>query len=328
MGIALISLCLKEPDNDKHPGLTASWQAGQTDLSENISKDGAQATMDASGQTSTSPELVPEAASPYLILGDKSLSLGESVDSLLDKFGQPGRIAATEYDFAFYVYNNDYSNMVFVAVSNGLVEGFYTDSLKFNFMGIAAGSDLKEVNRVLESSFSPSDIISYETDGYQAQLLFDRLESGLVTGIYVLSKQVKEDGYDDEVMRNVELLNYDLVNSLRVRNGLPALAWSSTAAKAARYHSIDMAKNHYFDHISPNRSLPGDRLLEEGILAQRVGENIIAGYGSAILSNHGWFNSPGHRKNLLNPDYVCLGVGFTYDQGSPYKTYMTQLFYK
>lgn len=331
MGAVLVSLSLKEPNSGQYIGFPASRE-----VSSQANSSGIQAPVEAlpvSGSsilesTAPSPSDLPEADASYLVVGDRLLSLGESVDSLIEKLGMPGRIADTEYDFDFYVYNRDYRNLIFVAVKDGLIEGFYTDSLSFNFMGIASGSSLKDINRVLNSNHTLADLITYETEDFSAMILMDHADTGLVTGIYVLSKNVAEDGYDDSVMKNAEMLNYDLVNSLRIRNGLPAFAWSSTAAKASRKHSTDMAEKDYFDHIALDGSLPGDRLREEGISVQRVGENIIAGYGSAILSNHAWFNSPGHRKNLLNPEYICLGVGFIYDEDSTYQTYMTQNFYK
>lgn len=330
LGVAFVSLSLKEPDSAQYVSFPALSEVNSQAESDIQSPEDALLISGSSNleSSATPPSDYPEADAPYLILGDKLLSLGEGVDSLIRKLGIPGRIADTEYDFDFYVYNRDYRNLIFVAVKNDLIEGFYTDSLLFNFKGIASGSSLKEVNRVLNSNHTPADIISYETEGYNVMILMDHADTGLVTGIYVLSKNVTEDGYDDSVMKNAELLNYDLANSLRIRNGLPAFAWSSTAAIASRKHSTEMAEKDYFDHISLDGKLPGDRLREEGISVQRVGENIIAGYGSAILSNHAWFNSPGHRKNLLNPDYICLGVGFVYDEDSTYKTYMTQNFYK
>ena len=65
-----------------------------------------------------------------------------------------------------------------------------------------------------------------------------------------------------------------------------------------------------------------------GITFQYLGENIIAGYGTAIISTHAWFNSPDHRENILNKNFRNLGVGFTYIKDSDYKTYITQLFYR
>ena len=327
MGALLISLSLKEPDSGQYKSFpSVNISNGQADAAEN--PDTSAPSIDFSDTTSSASSTENSLPAASLVLGNKTLTLGESEESLIRKLGTPGRIACTEYDFDFYVYNRDYCNLVFIAVKEGFIEGFYTDSLSFDFRGITPESDLEDINRILNRSFTMSEILSFEAEDFKAKLLMDRWDTGRVTGIYVLSNNVTEDGYDDSVIRDAEQLNYDLVNSLRKRNGLPLLAWSSTAAKASRKHSIDMAEKDYFDHIGPDGSLPGDRLREEGLSIQRVGENIIAGYGSAILSNHAWFNSPGHRKNLLNEDYICLGVGFTYREDSDYKTYMTQMLYK
>ena len=62
-----------------------------------------------------------------------SISLGEEEKSILHKLGKPNRIVSTEYDFNYYVYNNDYSKLLFVAIRDSEVVGFYTDSIDFNF---------------------------------------------------------------------------------------------------------------------------------------------------------------------------------------------------
>ena len=331
LSIVLVNWFIKTPDTNPYDSSPVSKNVKElAEANDNPSSTGA---LPATGSpihasSSSSFSEVSEAKGASLIIGDKLLSLGENVDSLIAKLGIPGRIADTEYNFEFYVYNRDYRYLLFVAVKDGLIEGFYTDSLLFNFMGISSGSNLQEISRVLGSTPAPKEIIPFETEEFKASILMDQADTGLVTGIYVLSSNVIETGYDESVMKDAELLSYDLANSLRIRNGLPAFSWSSTAAKASRKHSKDMAMKNYFDHVSLDGRLPGDRLQEEGVLAQRVGENIIAGYGSAILNNHAWFNSPGHRRNLLNPDFISLGVGFIYDDSSTYQTYMTQIFYR
>ncbi len=263
-----------------------------------------------------------------LFLKDIVLTLGESLDSLLAKLGTPRRIAPTEYDFEFYIYNENYSNLLFVAVKEKEIAGFYTDSLYFRFMGIKAGSDIEEVNLCLDSRYSLSEILTYDDNRFTASILMDKIGTGTVTGVYILSNEVVEGSINEDVMKSMALLTYDLTNSIRARNSLPLLSWSSSAAMAARKHSYDMAHRHYFDHVSYDGSLPADRLREAGVSFQKNGENIIAGYGTAILSSHAWFNSPGHRINLLNPDYISLGIGFVYLKDSDYGTYMTQDFYR
>lgn len=272
---------------------------------------------------------------PSLLHNDKTLnvlginiSLGESVDSILDKLGSPNRIAKTEMDYEYYVYNNNYSKLLFVAIGSNKVVGYYTDSIDFNYLDITSGCSLDQVNKSLQTSFYMDYVLTHTTDTYTLHIYIDEMCSQTVTGISVFAAAVKESGYTHETIRDIELLVYDLTNSIRKRNGIPILSWSSSAAKAARKHSVDMALNGYFDHYNLYNKNPGDRLKEEGIFYQSVSENIIAGYGTAIISSHAWFNSPDHRENILNKSYRNLGVGFTYQEDSIFKSYVTQNFYR
>ena len=257
-----------------------------------------------------------------------TLSLGESMDSLVKKLGIPNRIVDTEYDFDYYVYNNDYKELLFVAIAGNKIVGYYTDSTDFTFHGISSGSSLSVVNTALKQSFSLAEILTLTTDQYTLKVLIDKLDTQKVTGVYVLAPTVKQDDYTDAVMKNIELLVFDLTNSIRARNGLSVLSWSSSAAMSARGHSVDMAVNNYFNHTDLTGRSPGDRMNAEGISYSTYGENIIAGYGTAILSCHGWFNSTGHRSNMLNKKFRYLGVGFSYQPDSSYGTYITQNFYR
>lgn len=256
------------------------------------------------------------------------ISLGESTDSIVRKLGLPNRVLETEYDFNYYVYNNDYSNLLFVAVKNDKVEGYYTDSTDFSFKNITSGSTLNEINRSLQKSYSLEEVLLYNTKEYTAHILMDKIGTQKAVSVYVLSNNTAELGFSDVVVKNLALLVYDLTNSARVRNGFSVLSWSSSAAVSARKHSQDMAQNKFFDHINLYGQTPGDRIREEGITFYHVGENIIAGYGTAILSNHAWFNSQGHRDTMLSRKFRSLGVGFYYDQNSQYKTYFTQNYYR
>jgi uncharacterized protein YkwD len=38
----------------------------------------------------------------------------------------------------------------------------------------------------------------------------------------------------------------------------------------------------------------------------------------------GWMNSPGHKANILKPEFTHIGVGYL--TGGEYRTYWTQMF--
>lgn len=286
------------------------------------------AGQSASATATTAPTEAPRETRAALNVRDTTISLGDSESKIIDSLGNPSRIDETEYDFNYYVYDNDYSRLLYVAVRDGKVVGYYSDSLDFNYRGISSGSDLDTVSAALDGNFAMSDVITSASDGYTVSVLLDKLVTEKVTGIYVMDDSVKIDEYTDQVMKNIELMVYDLTNSIRARNQLPALSWSSSAALAARKHCFNMADNQFFSHTNPERQTAGDRINAEGIQYKVHAENIIAGYGTAILSTHAWYNSTAQRKNMLSKKLRYLGVGFAYVLGSPYKTYFTQDFYR
>jgi len=96
------------------------------------------------------------------------------------------------------------------------------------------------------------------------------------------------------------------MNAVRAANGAPPLRTGAALTRAARAHSVDMARRGYFDH--------GDfvqRLRRFGVRLPYVGENLASGSGglSAQTVVNMWMASPGHRQNLLDRGFQRIGVG-------------------
>ncbi len=279
-----------------------------------------------------SPTPVPEQSDKLteltLYVRDSSITPGESAQTVIDKFGVPGRIDRTEYGFDYYIYNNDYSRMALIAVQEDIVIGYYTDSSDLNYQGIHYGDSLEQVNQALKKQFQLSEVITYIKGTNTIHIFMDTLETKTVTGIYVLPSDVTPGKYSTEIIRGIESLLYDLTNAVRAHNKLGPLSWSSSASSAARKHSASMSAGNYLSHTDPERRSPGGRLIAEGIGYEKCGENIIAGYDDAILAIHHLYNSKTQRKNLLSKTYRYTGDGFSYHKDSQYKTYITQNFYR
>ena len=108
----------------------------------------------------------------------------------------------------------------------------------------------------------------------------------------------------------VECQVFELVNSERGDQGLPAYAWSEHLALAAERHAEDMVAQDYFDHESLDGRSFADRAREAGYDASPTGENIAAGQRSADQVMTSWMNSSGHRANILSDRSNEIGVGF------------------
>jgi hypothetical protein len=104
------------------------------------------------------------------------------------------------------------------------------------------------------------------------------------------------------------------------------LAWNSALAAAAARHSKDMAEADFFDHVGTDGTTVGDRALDAGYDYYIVGENIAAGYDSAMEVLVAWLNSPGHCANIMHPLYEEYGSAVEENPASYYQIYWTQVF--
>jgi uncharacterized protein YkwD len=118
----------------------------------------------------------------------------------------------------------------------------------------------------------------------------------------------------------------ELTNRERRRAGLAPLSLSRALSAAAQNHAQDMDGKNYFDHTGMDGSEPSDRTQRMGYSGQMIGENIAAGNSTPEDTIRQWMNSPGHRENILNPDYQEIGFGYSRDGGGTYNHYWVQVF--
>ncbi|GAA4375377.1 CAP domain-containing protein [Actinomadura verrucosospora] len=115
-----------------------------------------------------------------------------------------------------------------------------------------------------------------------------------------------------------------LTNAHRASHGLRPLADNPRLTAAAQAYSEDMAVRRFYSHTSPEGTQPWDRARAAGSTHLGIGENIACGQRSPAEVVQGWMDSPGHRANILKPDFTHIGVGF--QGGGTAGTYWTQLF--
>jgi len=127
----------------------------------------------------------------------------------------------------------------------------------------------------------------------------------------------------------------ELVNDLRRRGATcgdqafepsPPLAFDARLRDAARRHSEAMAEQGFFSHVAPDGREMTDRVDATGYDWAALGENIAAGRDGAEATFTQWRESPGHCRNLMNPGFTELGVGYAFSASSPFGHYWTQNF--
>lgn len=89
------------------------------------------------------------------------------------------------------------------------------------------------------------------------------------------------------------------------------MTMDASLSKVALAKAADMSNNNYFDHTSPTYGSPFDMMKQFGISYITAGENIAMGQRSPEEVMMQWMNSEGHRKNIMNPAFTKIGVGYT-----------------
>lgn len=114
-----------------------------------------------------------------------------------------------------------------------------------------------------------------------------------------------------------------LVNAERRAAGLRALDADTVLTPVARAHSQDMFARGFFSHYTPEGRDLEYRLRGAQVRYLTAGENLAL--ASTVYNAHkGLMLSPGHRANILRPQFGRLGIGIL--DGGSHGLMVTQVF--
>ena len=100
---------------------------------------------------------------------------------------------------------------------------------------------------------------------------------------------------------------FDRLNRARIDAGADPLAWSPALSQVAEGHALEMYLEGYFSHRSPVTGTVADRLDAGGITYSVAGENLALA-ATTTQVHEGLMGSPGHRENILRPEFRRVGV--------------------
>jgi uncharacterized protein YkwD len=115
------------------------------------------------------------------------------------------------------------------------------------------------------------------------------------------------------------------LNMIRAENAVEPLKLCNTLNKSAQGYAEVMATQNFLAHEGQDGSTPRQRIQSAGYYGGG-GENIAAGQASIEEVMTGWKNSPGHFKNMINSEYMHVGLGMAINQETTYKTWWVQNF--
>lgn len=120
-------------------------------------------------------------------------------------------------------------------------------------------------------------------------------------------KPVISNGTEEGDLSVSGIISY--TNMERHKQGLPNLNASYKLTASAEAKIQDMFKNQYFEHISPTGQSVSDVVRQQGYEYIVVGENLALGiFAGDDKVVQAWMASPGHKKNILDPRYIDIGV--------------------
>ncbi len=101
----------------------------------------------------------------------------------------------------------------------------------------------------------------------------------------------------------------ELVNQIRQSQGLHALVLDPVMNQVALRYAQEMYSTGNFSHTGVRGDRPTDRLRAGGVRFRMAAENIAMNSRGARAVVTGWWNSDGHRRNMLSPRARRHGIG-------------------
>ena len=151
-------------------------------------------------------------------------------------------------------------------------------------------------NLILNNKFTHAAASVYESNGKKYWLM-----------IYVVSRNDSIIKQELNIQKERDRVA-ELCNEARKQNNVSvSLILDAKLSEAAQKRAEELIK--LFSHTRPNGTSFSTVLKEYNITYKTAGENIANGQFDADDVMKSWLNSPGHRANILQKNFVKIGVG-------------------
>lgn len=200
--------------------------------------------------------------------------------------------------------------------NTGVIWGFTNYKVQFEVSDTKIAEILQDRDGNSRIRFNrPGDVYVRANFYNTSNIVIDsRLYLFHIKGEAVDETAVNRETFAVEVLR--------LVNKERLKVGAKPLHLSKSLSKYATVRAKECVKK--FSHTRPNGK-QGLGIIPKGIY-RMVGENLAGGQASPERVVQDWMDSPGHRENILKPEYSEMGVGYVFENNSQYRHYWVQLF--
>lgn len=172
--------------------------------------------------------------------------------------------------------------------------------------------DEEQLADVLEH-FQNGKTGTYTLTYYAADALGNTTEKVLT--VTLANRPAPQDNTSAASDYNLEMAQaaFAAVNEYRTSNGLSALTWNDSLYENSKVRAAEIVTS--FAHTRPN----GESCFTAFTVSYTTaGENIAYGYATAQSVAEGWWNSEGHKANILNASFSQAAMACYYANGRYY----------
>lgn len=139
----------------------------------------------------------------------------------------------------------------------------------------------------------------------------------LAGGTALISAAAAQELGSSQALRAKQEQLLALTNEARAQAGAPPVKWDAALAAAALKHCLRMAAEGPIAHQYPGEPDLAERAGLAGAHFSLIEENVALGSYPTQIQD-GWLHSPGHRRNMLNPDVDSVGIAVVASGGVLY----------
>ncbi|MBS2032828.1 MAG: hypothetical protein JST54_33450 [Deltaproteobacteria bacterium] len=184
----------------------------------------------------------------------------------------------------------------------------------------ASGQRLTAPIRFAQQGRYTIEVVGRDASGPRVAAIF-----GVVVGNAKDQADIDDPPEPADPMAKIDAV-LEHINKVRARKHLPPLEHDHDLDVVALDHSVDMAKNHYFAHVSPTQGDLHARLQNRAAYV-RAGEN-LGEAGGALAAERAIEASPAHLENTLDPQFTRVGLALFPNQhaGGEVTLLLTEIF--
>jgi|GEM_PF-1807844 len=147
-------------------------------------------------------------------LQSKTVSIGDTLTSVLSTFGSPARIDTSEYGFNWYIYNQNYNNYVQIGIQNNVVVALCSNAPNLKYKNLEIGTPKTVVRDTLGSpDTSPiriggnsANIDYFTTNNLHTRTYYDIYSDDTLSAVLIINKDIYLSGrtYSQAVVEGFE----------------------------------------------------------------------------------------------------------------------------